>query len=185
MQVAFYGIARCVGTTANMMTLASGLRYYQNLPVVIKDAEAEDFDRKEAIIFTDCTNRSNAEEIIRNSNLLVLNLSIPHQELEEVYFRHSFVQKNIIFLIGKYYQNKSCELKELARAYRIPFGRVCAIPYSPRFQKAYENRQILQYVKEQEKASLSCEAVQFKTYLKHALDAVITYGNSKGEVYYG
>lgn len=185
MQVAFYGIAHCVGTSANMAAIAAGLWYYQKLPVTIRRDMTEIPCGEEEIIFTDCTNRNDAEEIIRNCNLLVLNLSIPYRELEEIYFRYSLVQKNIIFLIGKYYQNKSYELEELARVYRIPTGRVCAIPYNPRFQKAYENRQVLEYVKNQAKDKQSGEAFAFQNYLKSALKAVITYGYSKGEVYYG
>ncbi len=185
MHVAFYGAVRHVGTSANMTVMAAGFWYYRQLPVLIRDRETDLPCPQEEIIFTDCTNQSNAEEIIKNCNLLVLNLSIPYQELEKVYFRHSFVQKNIIFLIGKYYQNKSYELKELARQYRIPFERICVIPYSPRFQKAYENQKVLQYIKEQSKANQSYEAFEFEKHLKRALNAVVTYGNSKGEVYYG
>jgi hypothetical protein len=185
LHIAFYGIAPEVGTSANMKAVAAGFLQYQNRYVKITEDEESDFVFSEELVFTDCTNNRHAEEIIGKSDLLVYNLLIPYQELETVYFRHSMVQKNIIFLIGKYYQDKFYDKTKLARTYRIAEERICTIPYSPRFQKAYENETILQYVREQQGKQTSLEAVEFTACLQQMIQAVCTCTGRKGEIYYG
>lgn len=178
MQIAFYGIVRQIGTSANMAAVEAGLVHYYKLPVKSSIYQTGRVGQTKDILLTDCRKRMDVEEAIKTCDLFVLNISIPAQELEEVYFRHSLVRKNVIFLIGKYYQNKFYELNHLAREYRIPLSRICTIPYNPRFQKAYENRQVLEYIK----AEKNYQDAEFETNLKRALNAVITYGIRKGEV---
>lgn len=170
MNVAFYGAARRVGTSANLEVIAQGLSHC--VPV------------QEMNLF-DCSH-AREEEVkhwIRACDLFVINLSIPCPGLEEVCFRHSLVRENIIFLIGKYYHNNQRELIRLAKEYRMEPGRVCAIPYNLRFQKAYENRKVPEYLKQQMQAGCSCEDMEFRRNLNRTLHGILIYG--KGERYYG
>lgn len=178
MQIAFYGTARQIGTSANMAAVEAGFMHYYKLPVKSSIFQPGRVVQTKDILLTECRNQIEVGKVIKTCDLLILNVSIPAQELEKVYFRHSLVRKNVIFLIGKYYQNKFYELNHLAREYRIPLSRICTIPYNPRFQKAYENRQVLEYVK----AEKNYQDVEFEANLKRTLDAVITYGSRKGEV---
>lgn len=178
MQIAFYGTARHIGTSANMAAVEAGLIHYHKFPASRRQWTPEMAEIGDEIILTDCTSPQKAHGMLDSCDLLVLNLSFPYRGLEEVYFRHSLVRKNVIFLIGKYYQNKVCELEQLAKAYRIPLSRVCTIPYNLRFQKAYENQQVLKYVRN----VASYEDVWFETNLKRTLRAIIHYGLKKGDV---
>lgn len=177
MKIAFYGTAGHIGTSANMAAVAAGFLHYLKIPVFVEEEELD----AENIVLIDCSKRKDAKEIIESCELLVLNLSIPCRELEKVYFRHSLVRKNVIFLIGKYYQDKPNELEQLAKQYRIPKEKVFGMLYNPRFQEAYEKNQVLRYLK----GIKRYEDMEFAKNLKLLLDAMITYGIRKGDMYYG
>lgn len=183
MQVAFYGIARRIGTSANMAAVAAGLIHYCGQTVSF-GVQKRESSLSEEIVLTDCTCSNDADEIIKSCDLLVLNLSVPNRELENVYLRHSLVRKNVIFLFGKYYQNQSNEIRQLAGEYRIDSSRICMIPYDPGFGYACETNQVFRYIQNRPFAG-SYKDIQFKQQVKRAADAVLTYGNRKGEIYYG
>lgn len=192
MQVAFYGVMRHVGTSANMAVVAAGLTYYFKIPAVIGHAPVV-LDKaaweKEPVFLTDCSPPGYTEEsrmeLIESCDLLVLNVSLPYQELEDIYVRYSLVRKNVIFLIGKYYQDKSHELKGLARQLRVSAGRISAIPYHPAFEAAYVRQEVSGYIKRLAEGKNNFLDLQFENQLKHALHTVMTYGKRKGELFYG
>ena len=184
MQVVFYGTARQIGTSANMTAVAAALTYYFEWPVLAEEAEKPGSSISKEIILTDCTCRSDAEKMINGCDLLVLNLSVPNRELEEVYLRHALVRKNVIFLFGKYFPYQSNEIKRLAEEYRMNCSRICMIPYDPGFGYAYEKRQVLDYIKNCPFAG-SYRNIQFTQKVKRTAETILTYGNRKGEIYYG
>lgn len=186
MQIAFYGIARQIGTSANMAAISAGFMHYLSRPSFQEDFHRKENFRKEKLIFTDFGNTAPLGLDQTPYDLLVLNLSIPHQESAYVYFRHSFIRKNIIFLIGKYHENQLEERKKLVMQYRIDPMRVCSIPYNLRFQRAYENEKVVTYVENLGKPAGSYEDFVFEKYLKHTMRTIITYADSrKGEINYG
>ena len=186
MQAAFYGIARHIGTSANMAAVAAGLVHYCGCSVFTGIPKQKNSISEEIILtdLTDCGCSNDAEEIIEICDLLVLNLSVPNRELEDVYLRHSLVRKNVIFLFGKYYQNRSNEIRQLAAEYRIDRSRICMIPYNPGFGYAYETHRVSNYIKYCPFAG-NYKDIQFQQQVKRAANAVLTYGNRKGEIYYG
>lgn len=183
MQVAFYGTARHIGTSANLEAVAAGLTYYCGCPVLIGTGQQNSSVSKE-VILTDCIGGRAADEMIQICDLLVLNLSVPNRELEHVYLRHSLVRKNVIFLFGKYTQNQSNEIRRLAGEYRIDESRICMIPYNPGFGYAYETHRVSDYIKSRS-SGRTYKDMQFKRQVKRAAKAVLTYGKRKGEIYYG
>lgn len=185
LRIAFCGIARHVGTSANLAAVAAGLSRYLQIPV-FDGGFGEGAGRKEqAVWLADCGSYGQARESAPSCDLLIVNMSIPYRELDNVYFRHSFARKNVIFLVGKYYPEHSGELAQIAREYRISSSRICAIWHSPRFAKAYESNTVCEYLDSLQKDRKSYEDFNFEKHLKRAVDAVITYGNRKGEQYYG
>jgi len=183
LQAAFYGIARHIGTSANMAAVAAGLVHYYGCSVSVGIPKQKN-SISEKIILTDCSCSNDADRIIEICDLLVLNLSVPNRELDQVYLRHSLVRKNVIFLFGKYYQNEPNEIRQLAAEYRIDRSRICMIPYNPGFGYAYERHRVLNYMKKCPFAG-NYKDIQFQQQVKQAVDAVLTYGNRKGEIYYG
>lgn len=161
MQIAFWGIARQIGTSANMAAVAAGLERYAQIP--------------DTFILKECGSGQWEEETIKSCQLLVVNITIPHQGMENIYLKHLPVHKNIIFLVGKYHQNQFDELKSLVRQYRIDTSGVCTIPYNMRFQKAYENRTVFTYVRNFEKTAKSCEDSLFERSLKHTVNKILHF----------
>lgn len=185
MRIAFYGIERYVGTSANMAAVAAGFSRYQKLPVSIEDSRASLGQKSEMITLTDRGSGKYEKERMKSCDLLVLNLSIPYRELDQAYVRHFLVRENVIFLIGKYYPGQSDELGRIARRYRVDRSRICVIPYNPRFAKAYEDKQVPVYLSGRGQALQSYESFVFEQSLRSAVCAMINYGNRKGEQYYG
>lgn len=183
MQVAFYGTARHIGTSANMEAVAAGLTCYCGYPVLSGTGNRKESSLKE-IILTDCTCSNHADETIEICDLLALNLFAPNRELECLFLRHALVRKNVIFLFGKYTQNQSNEIRRLAAEYRIDSARICVIPYNPGFGYACETNRALNYLKSRSLEG-SYSFMQFKRHVKQTAEAVLTYGKRKGEIYYG
>lgn len=185
MQVVFYGTARGVGTSANMAACAAGLLHFFQIPVKIRSWEEPEKSQKGQVSFLDCAGQKETGGIIQSCDLLALNLSLPCRGLEEAYLKHFLVRKNVIFLVGKYYQNRLLELKQLAAWFRIPSQRIGVIPYHPGFREAYENKEILRYLKNPKGKRKSSRDYEFEKCIECAAKAVITYGNRKGELFYG
>lgn len=183
MRVVFYGTARYIGTSANMEAVAAGLACYCGCPV-LTGRKKQKSSVLEKVILTDCICRKDADDMIEICDLLVLNLSVPNRELEDIYLRHSLVRKNVIFLFGKYNQNQFNEIRRLSGEYRIDSSRICMIPYNPGFGNAYETHRVLDYIKNHSFTG-SYKDLQFKQQLKRTAEAVLTYGKRKGEIYYG
>ena len=155
MHIAFLGAGRSVGTSANMAALAAGLMHYYSIPASTGGHRAF-LPRTEGIFLSDCSDGGDAGKIIASCDLLALNVPIPLNEL-----------------------------KRLAGQYRIPLGRICPIPYSPHFQRAYEGNRVMEYVKGLERAKGGYQDVFFQEHLKRAVDAALIYMDRKGELYYG
>lgn len=185
MQIAFYGIARGIGTSANMAAVAAGMVGYFKIQNLRSDRQSALKAADGQWILTDCGRCKDAADVIASCDLLALNISIPDQGLEEVYFRHSLVRKNVIFLIGKYYQDSPNELKQLAYRYRIPLERICVIPYHPGFAYAYDQDAVTKALPGIHKRAKSRLDWEFEQHVKRAASAVITYGKRKGEQIYG
>lgn len=184
MHIAFLGAGRSVGTSANMAALAAGLMHYYSIPASTGGHRAF-LPRTEGIFLSDCSDGGDAGKIIASCDLLALNVPIPLKGMELLYLQYSIVRRNVIFLIGKYFKEKQNELKRLAGQYRIPLGRICPIPYSPHFQRAYEGNRVMEYVKGLERAKGGYQDVFFQEHLKRAVDAALIYMDRKGELYYG
>lgn len=183
--IAFYGIARQTGTSANMAAVAAGLAQYQKRSVLIQPPRARTGLWTEAMALTDCTNSPHAAEIMRSCNLLVLNFSIPHRGLEKLFMQHALSGKNVLFLVGKYYKDQSDELKKLSGYYRLERRRICAIPYHPGFGRAYEENRVPSFVKNRTIMHKTHEGAAFETHLKRTACAVAAYAERKGEKSYG
>lgn len=184
MHIVFYGAVHRIGTSANMAAAAAGMTQYLQLPVSYECFKTGDDSTKE-ICFTDCSRSKCLEQMIQSCDLLVLNLSHSYQELAHVYLRYTLVRKNVIFLIGKYIPNYSNEFTKLAKQYRIAEDRICMIPYSPRFSKAYENHRVSDYLNRHRFGTACYEDFEFEKNLKHVIGTMITYANRKGDNYYG
>lgn len=185
MRIAFYGIAHGVGTSANLSAVAAGLSRYRKSFAFMENFHAEGAWRGEAITLKDCGVGMDADEKIESCDLLVLNLSIPSRKLDQIYLSQFLVRKNVIFLVGKYYPETYGQLGRMAGRYRINRSRICAIPYNPRFAKAYEEKSISAYLDRCGQAPRGGGDSDFECFLKRAVGAIITYGNRKGEQYYG
>lgn len=175
MRVAFFGAEPKVGTSANMQLAAWGT-LFSPLSGVETDILSMEF--------TDCKETGIAEEQLSCCDLLAVNISLNGSGLEEFILNRSFVQRNIIFLIGKYYQSQDRELERLSRWYRIPEERICPIPYNQRFKRAYESGCIPSYLKWQQRES-SFENTEFIRCVSGMLSAMAKFGKRKGEIYYG
>lgn len=172
MKVAFYGTERKVGTSANMAVIAREIALCHSITTV----NLIDYSHGREEKFN---------SMMSDSDLLVLNISLTGSGLEKLYLRNDLVHKNIIFLVGKYYHNQEDELKKLARFYRIAPEKVCAIPYNPRFQRAYENQKVSEYLKRQLFSENSLEDTQFQMRLQDTMRTILKYGRRKGDLYYG
>lgn len=177
MQVVFYGTEPGVGTSANMQLAAFGAAVLKKEKGFVPGNEMQFFDCSKA----DSRER---EKKIRACDLFAVNISLAPSGLENFFLYQSFVQKNIIFLIGKYYHSQEMELQKLARDYRISTERICPIPYNQRFKAAYESGQILPYLKWQQREN-TLENIEFLKGLKKMVWAMEKYADRKGELYYG
>ncbi|MBO5372428.1 MAG: hypothetical protein J6A75_06890 [Lachnospiraceae bacterium] len=167
MKIAFYGTAPDIGTSANMAVVREYLRCCWN----IADIEA-------AILFADYSNKkAQIEEILEKFDLLVMNISASDRNVERIFLENSFIRKNVIFLFGKYNHHNENALYAFAKEYRIDRGRVCAIPYNLRFQRAHEHNKIAAYLR-QKKDSFEDEI--FKKNLFRIACAISNYAK-KGE----
>lgn len=185
MRIAFYGTSHGVGTSANLAAVTAGLSRYRKNLALAEHLHAKGGWREEAIMLKDCGIGMDADEKIKSCDLLVLNLSVPSRELDQIYLSHFLVRKNVIFLVGKYYPEPYGQLERVAGRYRINRSRICAIPYNPRFAKAYEEKSISAYLDRCGQAPRGGGDSDFECHLKRAVGAIITYGNRKGEQYYG
>ncbi len=185
MKIAFYGTARHVGTSANMAAVAAGFWHYLKIPAFMEAFPADTGSKIQRVSLFDCSRSADSEECIKRCDLLALNISFAYQNLEEAYFRHSLVQKNVVFLVGKYYQDRSDKLAYLAKEYRVDRSRICTLPYNTRFGYAYENQRVLHYVENWKKSKESYADLDFKKNLKHAVSTMIYYADRKGEMHYG
>lgn len=175
LKIAFYGVARQVGTSANMAAIAAGLTHYYQIPVQISEKSEEFIEQKEAIQLMDCSRKTEAEawQIANTCDLFVINFLNPNSKLEDIYSRYSLVRKNILFLIGKYYHNSEKYFQQIAKQYRLENSRVCAIPYNIRFQSAYENQNLSEYLREQENVQRNYEDEIFQKNLLQVLQRVL------------
>lgn len=177
MRVAFIGAEPKVGTSANMALAVWGTFFHPfcrdgtgNVPIQFLECKKNDVAK--------------AQEKNLDCDLLAVNLSLNSSGLEELFLNKSFVQKNIIFLIGKYYHSQERDLERLSRWYRIPRERICPIPFNQRFRQAYESGRIPSYLRWQEK-DCSFENMQFGQCLRGMLLAMEKFGKRKGEIFYG
>ena len=184
MQIAFYGIARQIGTSANMAAVAAGFTQYMKMPVTWNWDWEHSSMNKHVVCLSDCKNKLQKEQI-NHCSLLVLNLILPQSGMEKIFLEHSFVHRNVVFLIGKYHPNQSKELEQVVLKYRIDDSRICTIPYNIRFQKAYENGTVLDYIRSCRKTGRSCEDFLFEKHLKQVIKKILIYGTGKGEQSYG
>lgn len=177
MKIAFYGVTRQVGTSANMAAIAAGLAHYYHIPVHISDKSEEPWliEQEEHIQFMDCSRKTEAEawQIANICDLFVINFLNPNPKLEDIYSRYSLVRKNILFLVGKYYHSSEMCLEEIAKQYRLENSRVCAMPYNIRFQSAYENQNLLGYLKGQGNIRRDYEDEMFQKNLLQVLQRVL------------
>lgn len=176
MKIAFYGTAPDIGTSANMAVVAEFFRCCQEMAV---KNYPQIFGDDSAIIFQDYSHKKdNLWHTLEDVNLLVVNLPASDRKFETIYFKNSLVQKNVIFLFGKYFHNETDEdeLLAFAKKYRVDMGRVCSIPYNPRFQQAYENHRLSAYLR-QTKASYEDE--KFKENLQDIMRAILTYADKE------
>lgn len=164
MKIAFYGIARQVGTSANMTAIATGLAHYYRIPVQISEEleNSGEWEGSKNIQLIDCSRKTEEQvwQIAGMCDLFVINFLNPNPKLEDIYSRYSLVRKNILFLIGKYYHNTELCLEQIAKQYRLENNRVCVIPYNIRFQRAYENQTILNYLKQSADSDYADEIFQ-------------------------
>lgn len=181
MRVAFYGIARQSGTSANMAAVEAGLSCYRAELAKSGDARAWANRQAEAVMLTDYGNRLRAGAWMDACDLLALNLSIPCLKLDEAFLRHFLSRRNVLFFISKYSPGQSGELEKLTRRYRIERSRICPIPYNPRFIKAYENHTVPVYLAMRGQAPQSYGDLIFEQSVKRAVGAIYHYGNRKGE----
>lgn len=177
MRAVFFGLSPGVGTSANMQLAALGAAFYPKL-YAKKGGEPVQFIRYNNKEGTKASHRAD------DKDLLVANLSLTHSGLEEFFLNQPMVHKNIIFLIGKYHGSSKKELQDLSRQYRIPMGKICAIPYNQRFRRAYENGHILEYLKWQQQTP-TLENQVFGESLKKLLFTIANHEDRKGEIYYG
>lgn len=185
MRVAFYGIARQVGTSANMAAVAAGLSCYRSEMAKCKIEGAPACRQAEPVTLTDCGGWGRAGIWTDACDLLACNLPFPCRKLEEACCSDFFVRKNVILLIAKYSAEQSGELERLASLCRIERSRICVIPYNPRFIKAYEDRAVAAYLEHCGRACGSYEDSVFWQSVMRAVRAVIYYGNRKGEQKHG
>lgn len=176
MRAVFLGLEPEAGTSANMQLVLCGAAVHPYFRDEIRNGRTEFVDFGLA-------DREGWRQLSAG-DLLVVNLSLHSSMLEKLYLNGSFVRKNIIFLIGKYYQNDETELRYLSRWYRIPPGRICVIPFNPRFQRAYELHKISEYLTWQQRER-TLENMELKRCLDGMLDAMVRYKDRKGEIYYG
>lgn len=168
MQIVFLGAARRTGVSSNMEALEASLRHC--------------YPSEREVCFSDCAGRADAKAMIQSSDLLVLNFTMPCSGLEEIFLRYSIVQTNIMFLIGKYFQNRSDELKRLTTVYRIAQNRVCTIPYHPGFENAHARQNFSEYMEKILRNPESYRDEKLASHVKHVLDTIIYYGKRKGEL---
>lgn len=175
LKIAFYGTASQVGTSANMAVVAEFFRCCQKIAM---ENYPQTFGDNTSIIFQDYGHKK--DEIwnsLADVDLVVVNLPDSDRSFETLFFSNSLVQKNVIFLFGKYFHNDTNALIAFAKNYRIDMGRVCAIPYNLRFGQAYENHRLSSYLM-QKKDSFEDEL--FKKNLWDVMRAILTYaGNNK------
>lgn len=163
MKVAFYGVSRGIGTSANMQILKH-IFSAQNKSVSFTDIS--EYKGKEL------------EEKISSYHLLVINTSLTDSDFLEFYLRHSVARKNILFLIGKnFHEEKEC--RRFAKSYRIDAARICTIPYNMRFQTAYDKGKLYDFLMKEIKNGDSTETVFFRKNLKEAADAILKFGENE------
>lgn len=135
MNIVFCGTAPQVGTSANMAVVQEALR--------CRGIAVDD------ICFVDCSQkRENIRKYSDDSTLVIVNLLIPDKELENFYFSHLRIRKNVIFLFGKYFQQNEKELKRFLKEYRMDAGQVATIPYNLRFGRAFEMGMVKEYLRQ-------------------------------------
>ncbi|MDE6904675.1 MAG: hypothetical protein K2P76_07040 [Lachnospiraceae bacterium] len=176
MRVAFFGAEPKAGTSANMQLAAWGTFFYP----FIRDKTGVQKVQFSEVRQKDITGLKQ----VFPWDLLAVNLSLAGSRWEEFFLIKSFVQTNIIFVIGKYYHSQKRELERFSRWYRIPRERICPIPYNQRFQTAYVSGRVPSYLMWQ-KREFSYENREFVQSLNGMLMAIGKYGRRKGEIYYG
>ncbi len=142
-------------------------------------------DSVDSIVFTDCSKSGNVKQLIEDCDLLVCNLSGSFRELEDVYFRYSFVRKNVMFLFGKFFQGKVDEVRRFASCFRISGSRIFVIPYNPRFAFAYDRNRVLDYVMRIGEKGACDRDLELKRSLECIVKAMIALVNGKGVFFYG
>lgn len=131
--------------------------------------------KKPAMTFMDCSHRKG--EIFQKfgyADLFVVNLSVSDRKIENIFFKHSFVQKNVVFLFGKYFHKDADALRAFAKNFRVDMGRICTIPYNMRFQQAYEHHKLPAYLL-QKKCSYEDEV--FKQNLFQTMRTILMYAS--------
>lgn len=149
------------------------------------DLLLSEVDAVDSIVFTDCSKSGNVKQLIEDCDLLVCNLSGSFRELEDVYFRYSFVRKNVMFLFGKFFQGKVDEVRRFASCFRIAGSRIFVIPYNPRFAFAYDRNRVLDYVMRIGEKGACIRDLEFKRSLDCIVNAIIAFVNGKGVFFYG
>lgn len=162
MKAAFWAAERGVGTTSNMLVLASLLSSEYLCRCVrapAKKAYPPAHSKKErsvrqpagndGFLFIDCGNRQDqhTREILRQADLVVANL---HQNTDLMNFFmlcDIHISKNIYFLISGHIGQTESTKRQLTYSYRIMPEQMGMIPYNSEFRQAFLTGGLDRFVK--------------------------------------
>ena len=106
-------------------------------------------DQQMDFTFIDCGCRTDAwtQELIKNADLLVVNLAQTQKSFDHFFLNHIKLSENIIFFISSYQKDSTYNKKNIHRLYRIEPERLAVVPYNPEFAHACEKGRLDKYMK--------------------------------------
>lgn len=89
---------------------------------------------------------ASSREILRQADMVVVNLSQNYQMLSQFFSNYSGVQKKAFYLIGNYDRDSNWTKSKIMKSFNIPGNRIAAIPHHVRFADAVSEGKIIPFL---------------------------------------
>lgn len=121
------------------------------------------------------TNRNlSSTRILSEADIVVVNLRQDPVMLTEFFDNYSMLLEKAVFLIGKYQQEHTWNLRRICHRYHIPRERIGVIPYNMELEEAMRQGRLLQFLNRNSEGKIGKENAYLMRQLKHAAGMLLS-----------
>lgn len=143
---------------------------------LVREALFQCLEEFSDMLFVDTeTNRNlSSISILSDADIIVVNLRQDPVMLTEFFENYSAMQDKTVFLLGKYQQEHTWNLRRICYRYHISRERIGVIPYNMEFEEAMRQGRLLQFLNRNSEGKTGKENAYFMRQVKHAASMLLS-----------